>query len=180
MNTETSGGVKTITLLTATCIVVANMVGTGIFTSLGFQVGDLPTGFSILTLWLVGGVCALCGALSYAELGAALPRSGGEYHLLGKIYHPALGFMAGWISATVGFAAPAALAAIAFGQYLVRILPPMPTLWFLGHALLPETYFALILIILTTIQCQLNKWFFGWVVVNQTNQTFVFRLTSCF
>ena len=99
----------------------------------------------------MGGVCALCGALSYAELGAALPRSGGEYHLLGKIYHPALGFMAGWISATVGFAAPAALAAIAFGQYLVRILPPMPTLWFLGHALLPETYFALILIILTTL-----------------------------
>lgn len=114
---------RTISLLTATCIVVANMVGTGIFTSLGFQVGDLPTGFSIMALWAVGGVCALCGALSYAELGAALPRSGGEYHFLREIYHPALGFMAGWISATVGFAAPVAIAAIPFGTYLAGVVP---------------------------------------------------------
>ncbi len=91
-----------ISLLTATCIVIANMVGTGIFTSLGFQVGDLPTGFSIIALWAIGGICAMCGALSYAELGAALPRSGGEYHFLREIYHPSLGFLAGWISATVG------------------------------------------------------------------------------
>ncbi|HYR59619.1 MAG TPA: amino acid permease, partial [Chthoniobacteraceae bacterium] len=76
----TSSGAKRISLLTATCIVIANMIGTGIFTSLGFQVGDLKTGFAIMALWFVGGVCALCGALSYAELGAALPRSGGEYH----------------------------------------------------------------------------------------------------
>src|SRR6201993_2127110 len=89
-----------ISLLTATCIVVANMVGTGIFTSLGFQVGDLPTGFSVMALWFVGGICALCGAFAYAELGAALPRSGGEYHFLGVIYHPAVGFLAGWVSAT--------------------------------------------------------------------------------
>src|SRR5947208_8250291 len=60
-----------ISLLTAICIVIANMIGTGVFTSLGFQVGDLPSGFAIVTLWTVGGVCALCGALSYAELGAA-------------------------------------------------------------------------------------------------------------
>ena len=88
---------RTISLLTATCIVVANMVGTGIFTSLGFQVGDLPTGFAIMALWAIGGVCALCGALSYAELGAALPRSGGEYHFLREVYHPAVGFVAGWL-----------------------------------------------------------------------------------
>ena len=93
-------GKHTISPLTATCIVVANMVGTGIFTSLGFQVAGLPTGFAILALWIAGGICALCGALSYAELGAALPRSGGEYHFLGVIYHPAVGFLAGWISAT--------------------------------------------------------------------------------
>ena len=109
--------------LTATSIVVANMIGTGIFTSLGFQVGDLPSGFAILMLWLVGGVCAICGALCYAELAAAMPRSGGEYHFLGKIYHPSLGFMAGWISATAGFAAPVALAAMAFGKYLTGVLP---------------------------------------------------------
>jgi basic amino acid/polyamine antiporter, APA family len=116
-------GKHTISPLTATCIVVANMVGTGIFTSLGFQVTGLPTGFSILALWIAGGICALCGALSYAELGAALPRSGGEYNFLGKIYHPAVGFLAGWISATVGFAAPVAIAAIAFGTYFAAVVP---------------------------------------------------------
>ena len=67
-----------ISLLTATCIVIANMIGTGIFTSLGFQVGDLPSGFAIIALWSVGGICAMCGALSYAELarGAAAVRRG--------------------------------------------------------------------------------------------------------
>jgi APA family basic amino acid/polyamine antiporter len=118
-----SSAVKSISLLTATCIVIANMVGTGIFTSLGFQVGDLNTGFSIMALWFVGGVCALCGALSYAELGAALPRSGGEYHFLGTIYHPVVGFLAGWVSATVGFAAPVAIAAMPFGTYLADVWP---------------------------------------------------------
>jgi basic amino acid/polyamine antiporter, APA family len=112
-----------ISLLTATCIVVANMIGTGIFTSLGFQVGDLPSGFVIVALWAVGGICAMCGALSYAELGAALPRSGGEYHFLREIYHPAVGFIAGWISATVGFSAPVAIAAMPFGTYLGEIVP---------------------------------------------------------
>lgn len=118
-------GKHTISPLTATCIVVANMVGTGVFTSLGFQVAGLPTGFAILALWIVGGVCALCGALSYAELGAALPRSGGEYNFLSVIYHPALGFLAGWISATIGFAAPVAIAAIAFGTYFGEVVPGM-------------------------------------------------------
>jgi basic amino acid/polyamine antiporter, APA family len=121
-------GAKTISPLTATCIVVANMIGTGIFTSLGFQVGDLPTGFAIMAVWTVGGVCALCGALSYAELGAALPRSGGEYHFLGEIYHPSVGFLAGWISATVGFAAPVAIAAMAFGAYFSEVVPGVNTL----------------------------------------------------
>ena len=99
------------------------MVGTGIFTSLGFQVGDLPSGFVIVVLWIVGGFCAMCGALSYAELGAALPRSGGEYNFLGRIYHPSIGFLAGWVSGTVGFAAPIAIAAIPFGIYLSQLVP---------------------------------------------------------
>ncbi len=68
-------------------------------------------------LWVIGGIAALCGALCYGELSAALPRSGGEYHFLSQIYHPALGFMAGFVSATVGFAAPIALAGMAFGTY---------------------------------------------------------------
>jgi APA family basic amino acid/polyamine antiporter len=118
-----------ISLLTATCIVIANMIGTGIFTSLGFQIGDLPTGFAIVVLWTVGGICAMCGALSYAELAAALPRSGGEYHFLREIYHPSLGFLAGWISATVGFSAPVAIAAMPFGTYLAEIFPAINPLF---------------------------------------------------
>src|ERR1700752_1153278 len=103
--------------ITAFSIVIANIIGTGIFTSLGFQLPEIHSGFALLMLWIVGGIAALCGALCYGELSAALPRSGGEYHFLSKIYHPAVGFMAGFISATVGFAAPSALAAMAFAKY---------------------------------------------------------------
>ena len=108
---------------TATFMVVANMVGTGIFTSLGFQVADIPSGFPIVLLWVLGGLAALSGALTYGELGTTLPRSGGEYHLLSHILHPAVGFLSGWVSATVGFAAPTALAAIAFSSYLATAFP---------------------------------------------------------
>ena len=114
---ELRGPPRTVGLLTACGIVIANIIGTGVFTSLGFQVTDIHSGFALLMLWIVGGIAALCGALCYGELSAALPRSGGEYHFLSEIYHPALGFMAGFISATVGFAAPIALAAMAFGKY---------------------------------------------------------------
>ena len=115
-----------LSLTTATAVVVANMVGTGVFTSLGFQVGDLPSGFAVIMLWLVGGVCAFCGAMCYGELAAAVPRSGGEYHFLGRVFHPLAGFLAGWLSVTVGFAAPIALAAMAFGKYLGGVFPGAP------------------------------------------------------
>jgi len=108
---------RSIGFFTACAIVIANIIGTGVFTSLGFQLLEIHSGFALLMLWIVGGIAALCGALSYGELSAALPRSGGEYHFLSKIYHPAVGFMAGIVSATVGFAAPIALAAMAFGKY---------------------------------------------------------------
>ena len=112
---------RTIGFVTASSIVIANIIGTGIFTSLGFQLTDIQSGFPLLMLWIIGGITALCGALCYGELSAALPRSGGEYHFLSQIYHPALGFMAGFVSATVGFAAPIALAAMAFGKYFVGV-----------------------------------------------------------
>ncbi|PYK48585.1 MAG: amino acid permease [Verrucomicrobia bacterium] len=108
---------RTVSFVTASSIVIANIIGTGIFTSLGFQLADIQSGFPLLMLWVIGGIAALCGALCYGELSAALPRSGGEYHFLSQIYHPALGFMAGFVSATVGFAAPIALAGMAFGTY---------------------------------------------------------------
>jgi APA family basic amino acid/polyamine antiporter len=119
---------STVSLLTATAIAVADMIGIGVFTSLGFQVKDIPSPFSVMMLWIVGGIVALCGALCYAELAAAFPRSGGEYNFLSRIYHPAAGFLAGWVSATVGFAAPVALAAMAFGEYFDGVVPGAPPL----------------------------------------------------
>src|SRR6201997_2075074 len=112
-----NSNLATVSTATATAIVVADMIGVGVFTSLGFQVKDITSGFSLLLLWIIGGIVAMCGAISYAELAAMFPRSSGEYNFLRRIYHPALGFMAGWLSATVGFAAPVALAAKAFGVY---------------------------------------------------------------
>jgi APA family basic amino acid/polyamine antiporter len=120
---ERSVDLAKVSTLTATAIAVADMIGIGVFTSLGFQVGGIPSAFSLVMLWVVGGITALCGALCYAELAAALPRSGGEYNFLSRIYHPAVGFLAGWISATVGFAAPIAVAAMAFGDYFMGALP---------------------------------------------------------
>ena len=105
-----------------TAIVIANMIGTGVFTSLGFQLLDIRSGFVLMLLWALGGLIALCGAMTYAELGAAMPRSGGEYNFLSRLYHPAAGFVSGWVSATIGFAAPTALAAMTFAAYTMSSL----------------------------------------------------------
>lgn len=113
----------------AASVVVANMIGTGVFTSLGFQLADIQSTVPLLMLWVVGGVAAFCGAISYAELGAAIPRSGGEYTFLSRIYHPGAGFISGWISASIGFAAPTALAAITFGAYLSSVFPSLSEPW---------------------------------------------------
>ncbi len=99
------------------------MIGTGVFTSLGFQAAGIDSTVSLLLIWVIGGIVALCGALTYAEIAVRLPRSGGEYHFLSQIYHPAVGFLSGWVSATVGFAAPAALSAMAFANYFGSFWP---------------------------------------------------------
>lgn len=106
----------------ALSVVVANMIGTGVFTSLGFQVGPLPSAFTILLLWLIGGLVALAGAFTYAEISTTIKRSGGEYTYLGKIYHPALGFASGWISIFAGFAAPICAVAMTIGSYFAPVL----------------------------------------------------------
>ena len=119
------------------------MIGTGIFTSLGFQVLELRTGFALLFLWLLGGISSLIGAMAYAELGTAMPRSGGEYHFLSRIYHPALGFISGWISFIVGFAAPTAAAATALSAYLMAAIAISP-----GEGLFNASQIISILVIL--------------------------------
>ncbi len=110
---------------TAILLIVASMIGAGVFTTTGFLIGDLGSTSAVLIAWGLGGLTALCGALAYAELAAALPHNGGEYSLLGRIYHPSVGFVAGWISLIVGFSAPMAAAAIAFGEYLGRLFPSL-------------------------------------------------------
>lgn len=117
------GEEKKIGWVSATALVIANMVGTGVFTSLGFQLQDLQSTGAVLCLWVIGGLVSLFGAFSYAELGTKLPRSGGEYYFLSRIYHPFLGYLSGWVSLTVGFAASVALSAMAMGAYLSKMLP---------------------------------------------------------
>ncbi len=108
---------KNYTLTVAITLVIANMIGTGVFTSLGYQVGPLPSGFAILMLWFLGGIVALSGAMTYAEISTTLKRSGGEYLYLSKIFHPLLGFLSGWMSSVVGFAGAISAVAIAIGEY---------------------------------------------------------------
>ncbi len=121
---NTTNQKQLVSLNTAVAIVVANMIGSGVFTSLGYQAAGIQSTFPLLMLWLVGGIVALCGALSYGELAGMMPRSGGEYNYLSRIYHPAFGFLSGWISGTVGFAAPVALAAMALGRYAGSVAVP--------------------------------------------------------
>lgn len=108
---------KNYTLTVAITLVIANMIGTGVFTSLGYQVEPLPSGFAIMMVWLLGGVVALSGAMTYAEISTTLKRSGGEYLYLSKIFHPSLGFLSGWMSSVVGFAGAISAVAIAIGEY---------------------------------------------------------------
>jgi basic amino acid/polyamine antiporter, APA family len=113
---------KKYTLSVGITLVIANMIGTGVFTSLGYQVGSIPSGFAILVLWAIGGVVALSGAFTYAEISTTLQKSGGEYNYLGKIFHPALGFAGGWMSLLVGFAGAISAVALAIGEYSSMLL----------------------------------------------------------
>ncbi len=135
---------------TVTAVVVANMIGTGVFTSLGFQLLEIRSGIALLTLWVVGGLIALCGAMTYAELGAALPRSGGEYNFLTRIYHPLAGFISGWVSATIGFAGPSALAAMTFAAYATSSLAADADPWL-------EKWLALSLVAMLTLVHSVNR-----------------------
>lgn len=108
---------RTLGMFTTTSVVVANMIGTGILTTSGIIASHLPGVWWVLGCWLVGGIIAMTGALSYGELATRMPQSGGEYVYLKKLYHPILGFLTGWISLFVGFSAPIAASAIAFSEY---------------------------------------------------------------
>lgn len=106
---------------TAGCVLVSNVVGSGIFTTTGFMARDLGDPSLILAVWLVGGMIALAGALSYSELGAALPVAGGEYVYLRRAYGPFVGFLSGWTSFAVGFSAAIAAGAMSFAAYVNQL-----------------------------------------------------------
>jgi APA family basic amino acid/polyamine antiporter len=114
---------RKLTFFPLTNIVIANMIGAGIFTTSGLLMRDLQNPGVMLLLWLIGGLIALCGALNYSELGAAIPEAGGEYAFLTRLYHPLVGFLSGWISFIVGFSAAIAASSIGFSEYLFSALP---------------------------------------------------------
>src|SRR3990172_7160815 len=117
--------VRRIGTVTATAIVVSNMMGTGIFTTTGFLAGDLGSPLLVLSIWVVGGIIALAGALCYVELALNFPRSGGEYVYLSEAWGPAWGFIDGWVSFFAGFSAPIAAAALAISAYLAYFFPAL-------------------------------------------------------
>ena len=116
---------RSLGLVTAVAMVVANMIGTGVFTTSGFLLADLKSPERVLFVWVLGGVVALLGALCYGALSRRIPESGGEYLFLSRTLHPSLGYVAGWISLLVGFSAPLAAAAYAFGQYALPWTGPV-------------------------------------------------------
>ena len=124
-------------LFPATNIVVANMIGAGIFTTSGLLMSGLNNPMLMISLWGIGGIIALCGALSYGELGAAMPGAGGEYLFLSELFHPVFGFLSGWVSFIVGFSAPIAASAMGFSEYFLRAVPALPE-WLASAGIMNE------------------------------------------
>ncbi len=155
----------------AGAIVVANMIGTGAFTTLGMQAQHLQSPWSILSLWVLGGALSLLGAFSYAELGIRMPRSGGEFHFLSQTFHPLAGYLSGWVSLTVGFTASIALAAVAMGYYLASITG------------ISATWSALVVVVLVSavhsFHLQQSSWFQNLVTLLKI-AFMVLLVTACF
>ena len=110
-------------LRSATALVIANIIGAGIFTTTGFQAADIRHPPIIFLLWVIGGILALLGALCYAELGAMMPHAGAEYVYLRETYGRALGFMSAFVSLVAGFSAAIAAATKSFVVYLSHFFP---------------------------------------------------------
>lgn len=141
-------------LFPVTNIVIANMIGAGIFATSGLLMEDLLNPLLMLVLWIGGGIIALCGALCYGELGAAIPRAGGEYTFLSKLFHPVFGFLSGWVSFFVGFSAPIAASAIGFSEYFTRAFPQLLSLGIFDSAIeavVLKKFYAILIIVAFTL-----------------------------
>ena len=132
-------------------IVVANVIGAGIFTTTGYLMGYLGSAWLMLMLWVAGGLIAFCGALSYGELGANYPEAGGDYTFITKLFHPLPGFLSGWLSLIVGFSAPIAASAIGFSKYFIWAFPQIQSWTLISPAILGKVLAILIILTFTFI-----------------------------
>lgn len=131
-------------------IVIANMIGAGIFTTTGFLMDFLGNPGVMLMLWVAGGLIALCGAIAFGELGATFPEAGGEYTFISKLFHPLPGFLSGWLSLIVGFSAPIAASAIGFARYFMWAFPGFQS-WLLSAEYIDPGLFSNLLAILVIL-----------------------------
>lgn len=142
-------------LFPVTNIVIANIIGAGIFTTTGFIMDFLGNPLLMLTLWFFGGIIAFCGAIAFGELGATFPEAGGEYIFISKLFNPLLGFLSGWLSLIVGFSAPIAASAIGFSEYFSLALPSLqdniPTADFLSPTMFKKLFAITLILIFTVI-----------------------------
>lgn len=138
-------------LFSVTNIVIANMIGAGIFTTTGFLMGFLGNPVVMLVLWAVGGLIALSGALAFGELGATFPEAGGEYTFISKLFHPLPGFLSGWLSLIVGFSAPIAASAIGFARYFIWAFPDVQSWLLFAGYINPEMFSKLLGILVILI-----------------------------
>ncbi len=130
------------------------MIGAGIFVTSGLLMEDLGNPLLLMALWIVGGLIALCGALCYSELGAAIPQAGGEYIFLSRLFNPLFGFLSGWVSFFVGFSAPVAASAIGFTEYLTRAFPQLLSLGIFGEdfeAMALKKFYSILVILVFTL-----------------------------
>ena len=138
-------------LFPVTNIVVANIIGAGIFTTTGFLMDSLGNPLLLITLWFVGGIIAFCGAIAFGELGATFPEAGGEYIFISKLFNPLLGFLSGWLSLIVGFSAPIAASAIGFSGYLLLAFPSLQSSLLISEIISQDLFEKLLAIIVILI-----------------------------
>ncbi len=137
-------------------IVIANIIGAGIFTTTGYLMGFLGNPVLMVSLWLIGGLIAFSGALAFGELGATFPEAGGEYTFISRLFHPILGFLSGWLSLIVGFSAPIAASAIGFSKYFLLAAPGLQSWFLLENFMSPEVFSKLLAILVILIFSSLH------------------------
>ncbi len=144
---------RTLGLFPVINVVIANIIGAGIFTTTGYLMDLLHNPLLMLSLWAFGGILAFCGAIALGELGAAYPEAGGEYVFISKLFHPLPGFLSGWLSLIVGFSAPIAASAIGFSKYFIWAFPKFQQLLMLNDVVSAEFFnkvLALLVILVFT------------------------------